>query len=190
MLSNRFKRIDVEIEGIAPLLMHRFSAQSAEQLKSRTRKGSTNHKSDDPKIIAENAAYRDPKTGELYIPSYMIHAAMRNAVATDMKLGRSKQETRQRVAGGIYIAPEKLFLGTKDYKIQEDVAVNHNNQARVLVYRPRIDKWKLKFTIYYDARRLNPDFIRALLEEAGIYSGIGAHRPLHGRFKVVSFEPK
>ena len=189
-IPERFRAIEVELEGVAPLLMHRFNAEAKERIKSRTRKGSTNHKVD-PQAMAESHAYRDEKTGELYIPARMIHAAMKNAVSTDLKIGRSKAETVKIIQGGIIITPARILLGRKDYKIDEASVPNQFlGGARTIIYRPRIDEWRAKFTMWFDSRRLNADFLRALLEEAGLYSGLGAHRPQHGKFRIIGFEPK
>jgi len=189
-IPERFRPIEVKIEGVAPLLMHRFNAEAKERIKSRTRKGSTNHKVD-PQAMAESHAYRDEKTGELYIPARMVHAAMKNAVSTDLKIGRSKAETVKIVQGGVVIEPSKILLGTKEYAIDESTVPNQFlGGARTVIYRPRIDEWRAGFTVWYDTKRLNPDFIRALLEEAGLYSGLGAHRPVHGKFKLTSFQVK
>ena len=63
------------------------------------------------------------------------------------------------------------------------------NRARVLTWRPRWDKWQFEFHI----KCLQPDLIsdktvKDIVEQAGMFSGIGDYRPKYGRFDVTDFK--
>jgi hypothetical protein len=54
-------------------------------------------------------------------------------------------------------------------------------------WRPRFDKWELKFTIsIVDPSVWNGTDIRNILEDAGKFVGLLDFRPLFGLFKVQS----
>ncbi len=178
----------VEIEGLSPLLMHRFGEKAMAQLSKGTSKA-IQHSDDKPKDIAEEHAYRIKSTKELYIPMEHILSSMRYAGKLH-KIGR--RSASPLVPAGIFIREEAIGLKQKDYKIDVRTGVNQNTKMRVVIYRPRLDKWKASFTMEVDETIFNKELVLDILTDAGKKIGIGSFRPQKsgsfGRFMVTKYE--
>jgi len=180
------KTINVEIEGVTPLLMHSAEAM----LKKDVKKNPT--KQYDEKIEAEKVAYRNKKK-ELIVPSRCLKACFING-ASWRKFGN--KSAKPIVAGCTRIEPvEILILDNKNKSIKKydiDLRTVVVQKARIVRSRPRLDYWKLKFSIIY-----NDDIIKdvrvlkLILEEAGQRIGLLDNRPQkygeNGCFKVIKF---
>jgi hypothetical protein len=92
------------------------------------------------------------------------------------------------VKAGIFALKELCPLGTKDwdYEDQRRVQVNRGGVTRV---RPAMRSgWKISTQFQINLPEyLKPDFVHALLNDAGRLVGIGDFRPTFGRFLVKSF---
>jgi len=179
------KTIRVTIEGIQPLLMHRFPLEE----------GGTAPKGYDKwekERQAEFAAYRDPETRELRMQSEAIRQAMISAAKWTKGKGRASLKTE--VAATVLITPIWCGLGVTEYVIDTRSIVNQNTKGRVLCHRPRFDSWSLNFTIKYDPLLLKASDLEEILTNAGSRVGIGPFRPAKsgyfGRWKVVAFDPE
>lgn len=171
------KKIEVEIIGESPLLMH--SAQSMEE--SSIQKNPT--RLYDSKIDAEKVAYRN-KDGELYVPSRCVKACLVNA-SSWYKFG--KKGAKPIIAGCTRIEPMEILLGTKDYVIDKRPVVIQ--KSRIIRARPRLDNWKLKFYIIYNENIIKDvGIIKMILEESGQRIGLLDNRPQrygeNGTFKI------
>lgn len=174
------KRIEVEITGIAPLLQHRFPVEEHGENKSKSKK-----KVYVPKDEAEKALYRNAK-GEIYQPSEHIYQSMIRA-AVDFKF-EGKKTYKDVITSGIVVSPEEIpMLSENGYEIDARPVVIQRN--RVMCWRPRFNKWKLKFTIdILDDENISVAVVKEILEKAGATKGIGDYRPRFGRFMVTSFQ--
>lgn len=177
-MKNEIKKIQVEIEGLTPLLMNSPKAmlEPEDIVKSKTKKR-------DPKKECEKVAYRTSK-GKLYVPSAAIKGCIINAAAYK-KTG--KFSLRPFLAGGMRITPEEVIIDNQKYDI--DLRTVVIQRSRVVKARPKIPKWKLNFTIEYDADLISdPKIIVECLEEGGRRIGILDFRPQKlgefGQFKV------
>jgi hypothetical protein len=182
--------IGVKIEGTSPLLMHRFSDKSEVKLGSSmtaTMKGQAKS----PREQAEEAAYRDEK-GWLFLPGPNVMASVISA-GRFIKAGKRQLTTgaTSLVTGGLSIKEIVLPFGTKDFEVDARSVVNQAVRARVMCYRPRLDKWSLAFTLEVDDTFFSIDIVRQLIDEAGKKIGLGAFRPEKkgpfGRFHVVEW---
>ena len=56
--------------------------------------------------------------------------------------------------------------------------------------RPAFKKgWQVDFTLVSQVpEHITPDFLRKLVDNAGMLIGLGDFRPTYGRFKVVNWE--
>jgi len=181
------KTIKVEITGITPILMHRFSEEARAQIENgTTRTGQRATKEE----AAEAAAYR-LRSGNLGFPAENLKAAIRRAAAF-RRIGR--RSAVPAFSGGLFIVPEMIDFGIRDYVIDERSVVIKATRGRVMRYRPRLDSWKLTFSIQYDETLLPTEsLIREVLADAGAKVGIGDFRPekggWFGRFLVSSWNP-
>jgi hypothetical protein len=186
------KTIHVTIEGISPLLMHRFTdgteiaVQNGHRPAHRGEKGS-------PREQAEQAAYRDAKTGELYIPGPALFSALVSA-GRFHKLGKNKMTTNATslVPAGLIVPDLVVPLGVKEYEVDSRRVVNQATRGAHVSHRPRLDAWRAKFTLELDDSLFTEQLARDLVDDAGLKIGVGAFRPEKkgpfGRFKVVGWD--
>lgn len=183
------KKIEVVIEGTAPLLMH-----SAEKMEEQRITGNPG-KVYDKKKEAEKVAYRNDK-GELYVPSRALKACILNA-ASWFKIG--KISAKQLIAGCSKLEPHELTLtDTKGKKLTQykvDIRPVVVQRSRIMRSRPRIDEWKMKFEIIYNEKLLSDTTkLNQIIEEAGQRIGLLDNRPQkygeNGTFKIIKFLPK
>lgn len=187
-MERQLKEIEVTLVGVTPLLMHSAKSMLEDKPVITTKaKG----KKIDYKEIAESGTHRS-KNGYLFVPATAVKGAILNA-SVGKRFG--KLAAKPIVASSVYISPHEISLKTKNYEIDIQTAVNHNlRNARVVVVRPRIDQWKLDFTISYDTNRIQANVVKELLDEAGWRAGLLSFAPRHdgdnGQFKVEKFKIK
>ena len=173
------KKIEVEIEGVTPLLMNSPKAMLEESNESVQKTKKRNHKDD-----AEKVAYR-MKNGNLYVPSEAVKGCLINA-SSYKKAG--KYALKPLIAGGVRIEPREIDLGTDKYEL--DIRTVVIQRSRVPKARPRLEKWSIKFDIVYNQDLIaNPEIIKQCLEEAGQRVGILDFRPQHnGSFGMFTLK--
>ena len=178
------KTVEVELTGVTPLLMNspKSMLEPNKGTKLKTKKY-------DQEEDAEKGAYRTD-SGELYVPAEAIKACIVGAAAY-RKFG--KYAARPIVAGGVYITPRQIELGTKDYDI--DLRTVVIQRSRVVKARPRLDEWKIKFTLKYNENLIADDsLLRPIFEDAGQRVGLLDFRPQKlgefGQFEVTKWQPK
>jgi hypothetical protein len=193
-------RIQVKIQGLTPLLMHKFVAGADKITKDML-----------PRVVAETYTYRN-KDGELYIPSDAILKSMQNAGKWH-KVGRSaitNSKSSLVPAGvsisavfgdgnikGLSLSTIECLLGTKDFEVDSRPVVNNNIKARLMCHRPRLDQWETNFEmevddeIFHDSKMGTEKRIRMVLDDAGKKVGLLSFRPAcggsFGRFVVTKW---
>ena len=188
-------KIEVEIKGLSPLLMHSPKAMLIES-ETKVKSAKKTISKDDE---AEQGAYRTSK-GFLYVPSTAIKGAMLNACSFK-KI--KKYSLKPFVAGGVIIPQEELDLLTyknkpiRDYLIDSRTVVIPSTQGRILKHRPKIPEWKLCFTLEYDEKVIGNtkediEIIKEVLSDAGNRIGILDFRPQKsgsfGRFEITKWK--
>lgn len=173
---------EFEIKGLAPLVIHRFSAKTkaAMKLKMETGKAASSKKNREPKdtdVLFEESRYISTEGWDGFhagaIRSALISACQ--LVAFDMKLakisifvipdGWDKHEPQIPLIR-IYGTPVK----------QEDMARVATKQPYVTV-RAAYHNWSAKVKIRWDADQFTTQNITNLLYRAGVQVGIGEGRP-------------
>lgn len=176
------KTINVEIEGLTPLLMSRFDVQSyiAGKVQKIGKKPAQDFNAE-----AKQAAYFTKDGKELCIPAECIHACILGA-SSFHKI--NKRSAKSILAGSIRIAPEEIRLGTNKYEV--DIRSVVCMRARVLKARPKLNKWKAKFQITI-TDEIDDKIVKQILDEAGTRVGLLSFRPqksgFFGTFKVTKF---
>ena len=183
------RRFKVILQSLTPLLQHRFGEAARDALKAGT---SASIKVTDPVALAEQAAYRLPASngqpGELYQPAEHIERAFFQAAGFH-KIGRRSAKS---VAGAaIGVSPRRILHGTAHFELDEQSGVNPSTRGRVMIYRARLDSWRLVFDVELDDTLIQPDLAKKIIEDAGKKIGIGAFRVAKGgrfgQFSVVEF---
>jgi hypothetical protein len=181
------KKIEVEIEGIASLLHHRFAEEDHGQNKSKVKK-----KVYVPEEEAEKACYRKKDDGTLFQPSEHILGALIKA-GTNFKY-ENRKTFKDIIKAGIIVTPDNIPLlngqGDKPIKNWDEIDARSVvvQRARVIRWRPKFNKWRLKFEIeIINDDELSSSTLKDILDYAGKL-GIGDYRPRFGRFMVTSFK--
>jgi len=172
------KTINVRIQGKSPLLMHKFPLVPIEAIEKKT-----------PEEQAELVAYRDPDTGELYMPGTAIQRSLINAAIYSKGKGRA---SLQKVAAAcLLVSPDRISLGSKKYTLDSRAIVNPSTRGRIVRHRPRLDKWECAFEIDYEDSLLTEDQVRKIVDDSGQRVGLLDFRPEKkgpfGRFMVTSW---
>ena len=181
------KTIKVELTGESELLMNNPISMLTDK---DDVSGVKSYKIADLKKASDIKAYKLP-SGELYIPAEAIKGCLIGA-SSFRKIG--KFTAKPMVAGGVFITPQKIKLGTKKYEYDIRTGVN-KMRGRIVVVRPKIPKWKVNFDLEYDETLIGDDkIIKQLLEDGGKRVGILDFRPQKmgqfGRFKVSKWLKK
>ena len=172
------KTIIVTIKGKSALLMHQFPLGPVEAIDMKPKEEQ-----------AEIAAYRDPDTEELYIPGVNIQRAL-VAGATYTKKGRAT--LAKLAAATLMVTPERVSLGTKDFKIDSRAVVIKATRGRIVRHRPRLDEWSCTFELEYEDTLLKEDQVRKIVDDTGQRVGLLDFRPAckgpFGRFMVTKWD--
>jgi len=176
-----YKKIEVELTGVTPLLMNRLSLES---LQKKSRAVMKNY---DPDEEALSSAYMN-ENGELYVPMEAVFRMMVTAAGAH-KIGR--RSLKSYLAGGIRIEPEQIPLEPNEYEV--DLRAVVIQKARVIRARAKVPApWKAQFTIIYDDTILAPGSLEPVLVDAGKRMGLLDFRPQKGgwfgTFTVTKFQ--
>lgn len=185
------KRISIEIRGITPLLIHKFS-EDAEQAKATRR---MEVKQRDPREEATKNAYIAPdKT--YYFNAFAIPSAMGNAGANHKARG-TRKTLRFVVPSAVRMTTDGVTImngagPAKHFEVDSRPVTIPATKGRVMRYRPRFDQWGAQFEMLVDENLLSTEMAHQLLQEAGQSIGIGDFRPEKrgpfGTFRVTKFE--
>jgi hypothetical protein len=179
-------KFNIEIKGIAPLLMHKFS-ESAITGPRGQRKGDSEKTKEEKIEAATPYLYVDAKK-KLVQPGIHIEMAMAKA-ATDFRLsGAGKKSYKEIIQSACFIDEEYIPHKNQKWIVDARAVVNASTGGRVMSYRPRLDEWCLAFTLEVLDDRADPRVIKEILAAAGLRKGIGAYRPRFGRFEVSKFQ--
>lgn len=176
-------RVEVEIQGTAPILFHRWNCESVES-KSKAKKGSQEKKSDD----IESYVYRNEK-GELCIPGEYLRGAIIGAARYQQDPRSPRKSAMDLFKATIVSLTPLASLGVKtwDFLDKRRVVIQRNAITRS---RPAMaEGWKTSFILmvnlpeYVDQHLLN-----STIQAAGKLIGLGDFRPSFGRFNLTKFE--
>ncbi|MDD5095710.1 MAG: hypothetical protein PHV74_15250 [Dehalococcoidia bacterium] len=176
------KTYQVSIQGVTPLLMHRFPMDKADS-KSKKRTGVPDWKEE-----ALNSLYTDEQ-GRIYEPSDHIEGSLKEA-ARQFKITGKRSATYAKLIGStVAVSPAAIPHKITDYVVDSRPVVVQ--RARVIRYRPRFDKWEIDFEIRSMDDQLDKEVLKQILDYAGSYVGIGDFRPgrggKFGKFIVTRF---
>lgn len=185
------KTIGVEIRGITPLLVHRFTEQSEQAANSRKMKIDKV----DPRAEAKKVAYI-ATDGTFYFSSAAITGCMGNA-GSNHKMRGSRKSLRFVVPSAVRMTEDTVTIlngagPAKDFEVDARPVTIPATKGRVMRYRPRFNEWGAKFSLMVNDDLLDIETAHQLLNEAGVQVGIGDFRPdkrgPFGTFRVVKFK--
>jgi len=172
------KQYEIEVTGVAPLLMHRFIVEDHSEGSSKKKKKVYNSKDD-----AEQACYRN-KEGKIYMPSEWFYAGLVKAGSKQIYEG--KKTYKDVFKSGCIVSPDEIILSPQKYEIDSRAVVIQ--RARIVRSRPRSEKWSAKFQVQVlEEDLVSAQVLKEALEDAG-QNGVGDFRPRFGRFMVSGFK--
>ncbi len=186
--------VDCEIEGLAPLLQHRFATPELADLTQGGRRvtGAVDYTEEWREYL-----YRTPE-GKIGQPAIHIEQAMIKAAGSFRITGRRGVTYRDLFKASVFVTPELLSHGvtcpeTLTTNPEEPVYLDMRpvviQKARVVRIRPALKKgWRLQFTIEVVDEQIPATILKDVIELAGKTGGIGDYRPRFGRFMVTSFQ--
>lgn len=185
------KKVNVEIRGVTPLLIHRFT-ETTELAKKHRR---ADPKERDPRKEAENAAYIAPD-GTFYFSAFSIVGCMKNE-GVNHKMRGSRKSLRFIVPSAIRMESDIITIQNgkgpaENFEVDARPVTIPATKGRIMRYRPRFNDWGAKFSMVVNDELLSPETAQLLLTNAGVSIGIGDFRPEKGgpfgTFRVVKFE--
>jgi hypothetical protein len=154
----------VTMKGITALLMHSYPMVPIDALEKKS-----------PQEQAEYAAYRDPETAELYIPGVAVQRALVASAA--FSKGKGRATLQKPVAACLFVNPERISTGQKEYKIDARPVVIPATKGRIMRFRPRLDNWEISFQLQWDDTLLKELEVRQVVDHMGSRVGLLDFRP-------------
>lgn len=175
-------RIEVTIEGVAPILFHAWNVESVES-KSKAKKGSAEKKSDD----VNSYVYRTEK-GNIAIPGEYLKGAIVGAAKFRQDPRSPRKSAADLFKAAIISLTPLADLGAKDwdYLDKRRVVIQRNAITRS---RPAMrEGWKATFVMLVNLPEyVDPQMLNEVIQQAGKLIGLADFRPSFGRFNVVKF---
>ena len=167
--------VDVEIKGIRPLLQN--DSFDEDSIKTKSGKVYIDKEEAEKRLIFGKGKTICQKASHL--EACMVKSA------TDFKF-KGQKTFKDVVKAGVVVNP--LFVPHLNTSWEIDKQSVKIGKARVPRCRPRFDDWNLKFEIQISDDRIEPITLKSILENAGLYVGIGDYRPRYGLFEVTSWQ--
>lgn len=186
--------LSVQIEGVAPLLMHSGRTKDptdpmTKEIKKITSK--RNKTDDDFQALKEleliAGLYADEE-GKIYVPDLNIERSIYEGAKQDKNGKKFLSAFMVRDHGflknGSQYMVDKVAADPK-YYFTTSVNVQRNSVMRT---RPRFNMWNLAFECSYNPSILNEGEVTNAIEKAGQLVGLGDWRPKFGRFRVIDIQ--
>lgn len=189
ILPLNIEKVSVTIEGISPLLVHKFSEKSIKMMEDKQQKATKTKKHDtrSPEDDFNQARYLID--GKDCFKALAIKAAM---VRAGTLCGIPMTDSRQLFFINNTDGSEFVEI-ISDPPIMRTDTVRVGNGSTDLRYRPEYHNWKMILGVEFDAENITLEQVLNLLNRAGSLVGIGEWRPKgnsssgnHGRFRVLT----
>lgn len=175
------KVYNVKIRLIADYLQARFSERAQGNLKV---KSGTKAKVDDDDSWKE-LIYRDEKG--IYVPAMQIEGSLMNGGKSVKK--KPYGSFKDIVKSYCFVTPEKIYIGKQEPDFINESYPSRKDGLRVKLLHPAFKAGlELEFQLNVTSDDLDESTIKLILEKAGLENGIGAWRPRHGRYEIVSIK--
>lgn len=185
--------INIEIEGVTPLICNRFTDEAAMASTNGDRGSSAAADRGTPREIAQGKLYIG-SNGKPMIPGANLLRSIVDGGAFT-KVGK-KQLTTARASmlyGCLTIADLELPIDHREpWTVDIRPVRIPSTGGRILAYRPMFHDWKLKFEVELDTTIVNAKLLRQVVDDAGKRIGLGDFRPAtkgpYGRYNVIRWQ--
>lgn len=176
-------RVLVSIQGICPLLFHRWNCESVES-KSKAKKGSAEKKTDD----IESYVYRNEK-GELAIPGEYLRGALVGAAKFQQDPRSPRKSAADLFKAAIVSLTPLASLGVKDWDFLDKRRVVIQRSAITRTRPAMKEGWKATFILQVQLPEyIDESLLNTTIQAAGRLIGLADFRPSYGRFSVTGFK--
>lgn len=181
----------VRVQGISPLLMHRFGEEEAMAATNGTR-AAIRSEERTPEEIAAGFVYKDEEE-VIGIPAPNLYASLIEA-GRWIKSGKSKLSTQKSSMIPGFMWLEDVFLRIEPAKWHVDTRPVRipSTGGRILRHRPIFYEWGFGVTFTADLTVASEAVIRQLFDISGSRVGLGDFRPAckgpYGRFRVDAWD--
>lgn len=181
--------VQIEIEGLTPLICNNFSQKMKEKMRLAQSGGKPPKEPKDPAALFEGAKYLLPD-GSYGFPA----AGFKGACVSAGRFFNGITMTALRQ--GIFVhgeGPDQLvrLTGFTDEPIMREDAVRNATGVADLRYRPMFENWGATIKVEFISSLLSLDSVISIVDAAGI-GGIGEWRPTaprsngdYGRFRTI-----
>lgn len=179
------KEFKIQIEGVSPLRMNRFTDEAKEMADKGGGFRKLNEK--DKEEEAWSRAYANDK-GDFIIESVALKACILTG-ARKVKLGRGKASGDMKAI--LFLKDRQIPLKYKRHPILVEIVVNippGKKGAKVVKRFPLFEDWSLEFNLIITDDRFPDMVVENSIREAGMYAGLLDGRPDYGRFIMKSFQ--
>lgn len=177
-----FGIVSFHIKGLAPLVIHRFSAKTQEQMKQKMEMGKAasskrNREAKATDDLYNEARYRSPEGWDGFNAA-SIRAAMISACRlVGFKMTLAKLSVFVEADGQDATQPQIALIRIIGEPVkQEDMARVETGQPYVTV-RPAYHNWAANVRIRFDQDQFTGEDVANLLARVGLQVGIGEGRP-------------
>ena len=178
----------ITLQGTQDILFHRWNDEDV-QAKAEAKKGSEEKKRDNP----EAYIYRNDEGNICIQGRYIVRSVVE--AGRNFQDPRSKRKMAKELVQAAVMSDEILSpILVKGKPVQQ---WEYDDRQRVCIMRSAITRtrpafkkgWEVKFTLISLVPDLvTPDFLRKLVDNAGLLIGLGDFRPTYGRFRVVHWD--
>lgn len=176
-------RVEIELEGVCPLLFHRWNNESV-AAKARAKKGSDEKKTDD----TDSFMWKDER-GFVCVPGEYVRQSVIHASKYEQDPRSPRKSLMDLMKAALVSLTELASLGVKepDFMDMRRVVIQRSAVTRT---RPAMRQgWKAKFVLMVNLPEyVPPQRLNHILQQAGRIVGLADFRPSFGRFNVISFK--
>lgn len=172
------KFIQIQIDGITPLLVHAFTDAAQMDATKGSRTSITSGDKGTPMEQAEAALYKDA-AGNPIIPSPNMFRCIIDA-GKYFKSGKSKITTQKTSLLPACLAISELMIPIvhrEAWTVDSRPVRIPSTGGRILRFRPCFNDWSLSFTLEIDTDMLSTKLAREIIDAAGKRVGLGDFRP-------------
>lgn len=189
-MTTAIKLIDVWIEGIRPVLIHRATEEA---LSGETR-SNTAQERPNPRDICEEAVYRFPGTKQLGFPGEGFERMCREAGGSH-KVKGSRKSVKYLVPAALIVLDELVPFFLKDrvtpvvnFEVDSRPVTIPSTKGRIMRHRARLNEWSAHLTCQLNESILSEGLLRQLFVEGLQQIGIGDYRPKFGAGSIVGWK--
>lgn len=181
----------LEIQGITPLIMHRFSEKAQKQMRdSQTKQARSQKEARKPEEEWRAAAYvvageedaEDWLPGKYYFPA----TAFKQAFLYGVGQMQDRAKLPKALATGWLFVRNDPILNFESVSLREDMT-RISMGTTTLTYRPQFNEWSVDLHVDFNSNTISLEQVVSLMDLGGYAGGIGDWRPSAPKNKSGSF---